>query len=68
MCPKTWHRFIHNKRKVIEFKEIEKIRNQANQKIKESINFKPVKVPIMEFGTKEQRQFFKQILEFKNVI
>ena len=59
---------VHNKRKVIEFKEIEKIRNQANKKIKESINFKPVTVPIMEFGTKEQRQFFKQILEYKNVI
>ena len=59
---------VHNKRKVIEFKEIEKIRNQANQKIKESINFKPVTIPIMEFGTKEQRQFFKQILEYKNVI
>ena len=59
---------VHNKRKVIEFKEIEKIRNQANQKIKESINFKPVTIPIMEFGTKEQRQFFKQILELKNVI
>ena len=59
---------VHNKRKVIEFKEIEKIRNQANQKIKESINFKPVTVPIMEFGTKEQRQFFKQILEYKSVI
>lgn len=59
---------VHNKRKVIESKEIEKIRNQANKKIKESINFKPVTVPIMEFGTKEQRQFFKQILEYKNVI
>lgn len=59
---------VHNKRKVIEFKEIEKIRNQANKKIQESINFKPVTVPIMEFGTKEQRQFFKQILEYKNVV
>ena len=59
---------VHNKRKVIEFKEIEKIRNQANKKIQESINFKPLTIPIMEFGTKEQRQFFKQILEYKNVI
>ena len=59
---------VHNKRKIIEFKEIEKIRNQANKKIQESINFKPVAIPIMEFGTKEQRQFFKQILEYKKAV
>ena len=59
---------VQNKRKVIEFKEIEKIRNQTNKKIQESINFKPLTIPIMEFGTKEQRQFFKQILEYKNVV
>ena len=59
---------VHNKRKVIEFKEIEKIRNQANQRIKESINFKPVSIPVMEFGTTEQRKFFKQILEYKPAV
>ena len=59
---------VHNKRKVIEFKEIEKIRNQANQRIKESINFKPVSIPAMEFGTTEQRKFFKQILEYKPAV
>ena len=59
---------VHNKRKIVEFKEIEKIRNQANQKIKESINFKTVTIPAMEFGTTEQRKFFKQILEYKTAI
>ena len=59
---------VHNKRKVIEFKEIEKIRHQANQKIKESINFKTVSIPAMEFGTLEQRKFFKQILKYKTVV
>ena len=59
---------VHNKRKVIEFKKIEKIRNQANKKIQESINFKPLTIPAMEFGTKEQRQFFKQILEYKKAV
>ena len=59
---------VHNKRKIIEFKEIEKIRNQANKKIEENINFKPLTIPIMEFGTKEQRQFFKQILEYKKAV
>lgn len=59
---------VHNKRNVIEFKEIEKIRQQTNQRIKESINFKTVSIPAMEFGTTEQRKFFKQILEYKTAV
>ena len=59
---------VQNKRKIIEFKEIEKIRHRAKEKIKQSTNFKTVTIPAMEFGTTEQRQFFKQILEFKKVI
>lgn len=59
---------VHNKRNVIEFKEIEKIRIQANQKIKEGIDFKPVTIPVMEFGTTAQRKFFKQILEYKTAV
>ena len=59
---------VHNKRKIIEFKEIEKIRHIAKEKIKESINFKPVAIPIMEFGTTEQRKFFKQLLEYKKAV
>ncbi len=59
---------VHNKRKVIEFKEIEKIRHIAKEKIKESINFKVGTIPAMEFGTTEQRQFFKQLLEYKKAV
>lgn len=58
---------LGNGKKVIEFKEIQKIRNQANAKIKESINFKPVRVPIMNFGTQEEKIFFKNLLEYKAV-
>ena len=58
---------VHNKRKVIEFKEIEKIRRDAREKIKSSINFKVGKIPAMEFGTTEERKFFKQLLEYKEV-
>ena len=58
---------LENSKKVIEFKEIEKIRNQANAKIKESINFKPVSVPIMNFGTQEEKIFFKNLLKYKAV-
>lgn len=56
---------IKDNKKVIEFKEIKKIRNQANARIKDSINFKLMAVPIMEFGTKEERIFFKNLLEYK---
>ena len=59
---------VHNKRKVIEFKEIEKIRHVAKEKIKESINFKVGTIPVMEFGTTEQRKFFKQLLEYKKAV
>lgn len=58
---------LNNSKKVIELKEIQKIRNQANAKIKESINFKPVSVPIMSFGTTEEKIFFKNLLEYKAV-
>ena len=58
---------LKNQGKVIEFKEIKKIRNQANAKIKESINFKQVSVPIMNFGTQEERIFFRNLLEYKAV-
>ena len=57
---------VHNK-KGIEYKGIEKIRHDAREKIKAIINFKVGKIPAMEFGTTEQRKFFKQLLEYKAV-
>ena len=59
---------VQNKRKVIEFKEIEKIRHIANEKIKESTKFKVGTIPVMEFGTTEQRKFFQQLFEYQKVI
>lgn len=58
---------IKNSKKIIEFKEIEKIRNQANKRIEDSINFKPVSIPKMQIGTQEERIFFKNLLEYKAV-
>ena len=58
---------LKNSKKVIEFEEVKKIRNQANAKIKDSINFKPVSVPIMNFGTEEEKIFFRNLLEYKAV-
>ena len=36
-------------------------------KIKDSINFKPVSVPIMNFGRDEEKIFFRNLLEYKAV-
>ena len=58
---------LKNSQKEIEFKEIQKIRNQANAKIRKSINFKAVKVPIINFGTQEEKIFFRNLLEYKAV-
>ena len=58
---------LESNKKIIEFKEIEKIRNQANAKIKDSINFKPLSVPIINLGTQKEKIFFKNLLEYKAV-
>ena len=58
---------LKNQGKVIEFKEIKKIRNQANAKIKESVNFKQVSVPIMNFGTQEEKISFRNLLKYKAI-
>ena len=50
---------VHNQRKV---------RHIAKEKIKESINFKVGAIPVMEFGTIEERQFFKQLLGYKKAV
>ena len=42
--------------------------SQVKEKIKESINFKSATIPTMEFGTTEQRKFFKQLLEYNKAV
>lgn len=58
---------LKNSKKIIEYEEVKKIRNQANAKIKDSINFKTASVPIINFGTDEEKNFFKNLLEYKAV-
>lgn len=59
---------IENSKKIVEFKEFEKIRHQAKEQMKTSVNFKPVNVPIMQFGSDEERLFFKNLLDYKMAI
>lgn len=58
---------LNNSKKVIEFKEIQKIRNRVNTKIKESINFNLVSILIMNFGTQEEEIFFRDLLKCKAI-
>ena len=65
---KSIEEIVANKRKVIQFEEIEKIRHYANRKINESLKIKTGSLPIINFGTTEQRKFFKQLIEYKTAI
>ena len=38
------------------------------KQIKESVNFKTGTIPTIDFGTIEQRKFFKQLLEYKKAV
>lgn len=53
--------------KVIEFEEIKKIKNKIDKKIKTGINFKPQRIPAVQFGDIEERMQLKKILRYKAV-
>lgn len=54
--------------KVIDFEEYREIREKTKKKINKNIDFKPVQIPIMEFGTHEQKEMFRAILREKVAI
>ena len=47
---------------VIKIDEYKEIKEKAERKIKKNINFKPVSIPIMTFGTHEEKEYFRKIL------
>lgn len=59
---------VENKRKVIEFSKMEKIRRQANKKIEESLHFKTAELPIIQLGSKSQRKLFKGLIACRKII
>ena len=53
---------LSKQNKVIKIEEYKEIKEKAERKIKKNINFKPVSLPIMTFGTKEEKEYFRKIL------
>ena len=55
-------RIIEKQEKVIDINEYKEIKEKAERKIKKNINFKPVTLPIITFGTHEEKEYFRKIL------
>ncbi len=55
---------IAERNKVIEFEEIKKLEKPIKKAMK-NIDFRPVTMPIMEYGTTGERKFFKNLLSYK---
>ena len=53
---------LSKQNKVIKIEEYKEIKEKAERKIKKNINFKPVSLPIMTFGTHEEKEYFRKIL------
>ena len=53
---------LEKQEKIIDINEYKEIKEKAERKIKKNINFKPVSLPIMTFGTHEEKEYFRKIL------
>ena len=53
---------LSKQNKVIKIEEYKEIKEKAERKIKKNINFNPVSLPIMTFGTHEEKEYFRKIL------
>ena len=53
---------LEKQEKIIDINEYKEIKIKAERKIKKSINFKPVSLPIMTFGTHEEQEYFRKML------
>jgi len=53
---------LKKQEKIVNIDEYKEIKEKAERKIKKNINFKPVSLPIMTFGTHEEKEYFRKIL------
>ena len=56
---------LEKQEKIIDINEYKIIKEKAKRKI--NINFKPVSLPIITFGEREEKEFFKNLLEIKAI-
>lgn len=48
--------------KIIDINKHKEIKEKVQKRIDKSINFKPVTIPIMRYGTHEEKEYFRKIL------
>ena len=51
--------------KPIEFEEIKKIRHQAKERMKETIKIKIGTVPLLSYGSTEEKDLFERLLKLR---
>lgn len=59
----TVKEILRKQKTVIDINEYKEIKEQTNEKIRKRINFKPVSLPIITFGSHEEREYFRKILD-----
>ena len=58
----TVKEILEKQEKVIDFEEYKEVKVKTQKRINKNIDFKPVSLPIITFGTQAQRKFFRDIL------
>ena len=53
---------LEKQEKIIDFEEYKEIKVNTQKRINKNINFKPVSLPIISFGTHGERKLFRDIL------
>lgn len=53
---------LEKQEKVIDIKEYKEVKEKVQKKIRKNIDFRPVSLPIMTFGTNNQKEYFRKLL------
>ena len=58
---------IVERKKVVKFEEIKNIEKPIKKAMRKNINFGPVTIPMMTYGTDEEKSFFRNLLKYKQL-
>lgn len=53
---------LEKQEKIIDIKEYKEVKEKVQKKIRKNIDFRPVSLPIMTFGTYNQKEYFRKLL------
>lgn len=54
---------LSKQEKIIKIEDYKEIKEKVERKIKKNINFNPISLPIITFGTQEEKEYFRKILK-----